>query len=68
MFQRRALANGIEPDQIHLEERSTNFGENIAFVRELMPQLRRVIFVTKKSMNNLNMLSGCAARHHYFVL
>jgi uncharacterized SAM-binding protein YcdF (DUF218 family) len=47
VFQRRALANGIEPHQIHLEERSTNFGENIAFVRGLMPQLRRVIFVTK---------------------
>lgn len=47
VFQRRALANGIEPRQIHLEDRSTNFGENIAFVRELMPQLRRVIFVTK---------------------
>jgi len=47
VFQRRALANGIEPHQIHLEECSTNFGENIAFVRELMPQLRRVIFVTK---------------------
>jgi uncharacterized SAM-binding protein YcdF (DUF218 family) len=47
VFQRRALANGIDPRRIHLEERSTNFGENIAFVRELMPQLRRVIFVTK---------------------
>ena len=47
VFRRRALAQGIEPERIHVEDRSTNFGENIAFVRELMPQLRRVIFVTK---------------------
>ena len=47
VFKDRALANGIDPERIHLEERSTNFGENIAFVRALMPQLRRVIFVTK---------------------
>jgi uncharacterized SAM-binding protein YcdF (DUF218 family) len=47
VFKDRALANGIDPSRIHLEERSTNFGENIAFVRALMPDLRRVIFVTK---------------------
>jgi uncharacterized SAM-binding protein YcdF (DUF218 family) len=47
VFKERALANGIEPDRIHVEDRSTNFGENIAFVRALLPQLRRVIFVTK---------------------
>jgi uncharacterized SAM-binding protein YcdF (DUF218 family) len=47
VFKDRALANGIDPGRIHLEERSTNFGENIAFVRALMPDLRRVIFVTK---------------------
>jgi uncharacterized SAM-binding protein YcdF (DUF218 family) len=47
VFERRALANGIEPRRIQLEERSTNFGENIGFVRALLPQLRRVIFVTK---------------------
>jgi uncharacterized SAM-binding protein YcdF (DUF218 family) len=47
VFRRRALAQGIEAERIHVEDRSTNFGENIAFVRELMPQLRRVIFVTK---------------------
>jgi uncharacterized SAM-binding protein YcdF (DUF218 family) len=47
VFKERALANGIDASQIHLEDRSTNFGENIAFVRALMPELRRVIFVTK---------------------
>lgn len=47
IFRDRALENGIDPDQIHLEDRSTHFGENIAFVRELMPQLQRVTFVTK---------------------
>jgi uncharacterized SAM-binding protein YcdF (DUF218 family) len=47
VFKERALANGIDASRIHLEDRSTNFGENIAFVRALMPELRRVIFVTK---------------------
>jgi uncharacterized SAM-binding protein YcdF (DUF218 family) len=47
IFADRALANGIEPSRIHLEEQATNFGENIAFVRRLMPELRRVTFITK---------------------
>lgn len=47
VFRDRALANGIESSRIRLEEQSTNFGENIAFVRRLMPELRRVTFVTK---------------------
>jgi uncharacterized SAM-binding protein YcdF (DUF218 family) len=47
VFKERALANGIAPGQILLEDRSTNFGENIAFVRALLPDLRRVIFITK---------------------
>lgn len=47
VFRDRALANGVEPCRILLEERATNFGENIAFVRELLPALRRVTFVTK---------------------
>lgn len=47
VFERRALANGIEPARIQVEEHSTNFGENIACVRALLPQARRVIFVTK---------------------
>ncbi|MGB6310006.1 MAG: YdcF family protein [Steroidobacteraceae bacterium] len=47
IFRDRALANGIESNKIHLEDRATNFGENIAFVRKLLPDLRRVTFVTK---------------------
>jgi uncharacterized SAM-binding protein YcdF (DUF218 family) len=47
VFRERALANGIAAERIVLEDRSTNFGENIAFVRTLLPQLRRVIFITK---------------------
>jgi uncharacterized SAM-binding protein YcdF (DUF218 family) len=47
IFAERALANGIEASKIHVEDQATNFGENIAFVRRLMPQLRRVTFVTK---------------------
>jgi uncharacterized SAM-binding protein YcdF (DUF218 family) len=47
IFGERALANGVAPDQIMLELQATNFGENIAFVRRLMPDLKRAIFVTK---------------------
>jgi uncharacterized SAM-binding protein YcdF (DUF218 family) len=47
IFAERALANGIDPGRIELEEQATNFGENIAFVRSSWLQLRRVTFVTK---------------------
>lgn len=47
IFKDRALANGIAPQNIYLEEQATNFGENIAFVRRMLPQLKRVTFVTK---------------------
>ena len=47
VFRDRALAQGIDPSQIRLEEQSTNFGENIALVRRMMPQLKRATFVTK---------------------
>jgi len=47
IFKDRAVGNGIEADKIELELQATNFGENIAFVRRLMPQLRRVTFITK---------------------
>jgi uncharacterized SAM-binding protein YcdF (DUF218 family) len=47
IFRERALACGIEPDKILVEEQATNFGENIAFVRRLIPQMKRVTFVTK---------------------
>jgi uncharacterized SAM-binding protein YcdF (DUF218 family) len=47
VFAERALANGIDADRIGIEEQSTNFGENIAFVRRSWPELHRVTFVTK---------------------
>jgi uncharacterized SAM-binding protein YcdF (DUF218 family) len=47
VFLSRALANGVDASRIHLEDQATNFGENIAFVRALFPELRRVTFVTK---------------------
>jgi len=47
VFRERALANGVAADAMLIEEQATNFGENIAFVRRLAPQLQRVTFVTK---------------------
>jgi uncharacterized SAM-binding protein YcdF (DUF218 family) len=47
IFRDRAISNGIKPSQIMLEERATNFGENVAFARELLPEIRRAVFVTK---------------------
>jgi len=47
IFADRARANGIDPEQLVLEDQSTNFGENVAFVRKLLPQLQRVVFLTK---------------------
>lgn len=47
VFKERAMANGIDAGTIDIEDQATNFGENIAFVRRLMPDLHRVIFVTK---------------------
>lgn len=47
VFRDRALAGGIKSDSIVLEDQATNFGENIAFVRKLLPDLERAIFVTK---------------------
>jgi uncharacterized SAM-binding protein YcdF (DUF218 family) len=47
VFRARALANGVDASRIFLEDQATNFGENIAFVRGLLPDLRRVTFLTK---------------------
>lgn len=47
VFRERALQNGVDEDAVLVEDKSTNFGENIAFVRRLAPQLQRVTFVTK---------------------
>ncbi len=47
IFFERALANGISKDQIILETNATNFGENIAFSRKLIPNAKTVTFVSK---------------------
>ncbi|HXE83884.1 MAG TPA: YdcF family protein [Gemmatimonadales bacterium] len=47
VFKLRALENGIPDVTILLEDRSTNFGENIAFTRALLPAAKAITFVTK---------------------
>jgi uncharacterized SAM-binding protein YcdF (DUF218 family) len=47
VFRDRARDNGVDPEQIYVEDQATNFGENIAFVRRQLPDLRRATFVTK---------------------
>jgi uncharacterized SAM-binding protein YcdF (DUF218 family) len=47
IFAERAVAAGVDPAAIIVEDRSTNFGENIAFSRALIPDANRVIFLTK---------------------
>jgi len=47
IFHERALANGVSPSLIILEDRSTNFGENIRFSNDLLPQAESILFVTK---------------------
>ncbi len=47
VFRARALANGVPDERIILETRATNFGENVAHARDLIPEARRVTFVTK---------------------
>jgi len=47
VFGERALANGVGSSVIVLEDRSTNFGENVAFTRALLPEARAITFVTK---------------------
>jgi uncharacterized SAM-binding protein YcdF (DUF218 family) len=47
VFLERAKANGIAESSVILEERATNFGENISFSRQLIPHARTVTWVTK---------------------
>ena len=47
LFARHARARGVSDSLIVIEPRATNFAENIAFARELFPDLRRATFVTK---------------------
>ncbi|WP_394689797.1 YdcF family protein [Hoeflea sp.] len=46
-FSERAVALGVPRDAIRLEERATNIGENIRFVRAQAPGAGEVIWVTK---------------------
>ena len=47
VFKERALQNGVAEDAVLLEDRSTNFGENVSFTRALLPGSRVITFVTK---------------------
>ena len=47
VFYERAIANGINENQILLEPNATNFGENIMFSKALIPNAKTVIFVSK---------------------
>jgi len=47
VFRDRAVANGISPGRILVEDHATNFGENIGFVRQLLPNLRQATIITK---------------------
>jgi uncharacterized SAM-binding protein YcdF (DUF218 family) len=47
VFKQRALVNGIAEEAITLEDRATNFGENVAFTRALLPDASAITFVTK---------------------
>jgi uncharacterized SAM-binding protein YcdF (DUF218 family) len=46
-FAERAVAQGVLPEAIRLEEKATNIGENIALVRAELPDVQRVVWVTK---------------------
>ncbi len=47
VFYERAIENGIDQHQIRKETKATNFGENILFARELVPQAKTITFVSK---------------------
>jgi len=47
VFRERAIVNGIAESAILLEDRSTNFGENVAFTKALLPRAKAITFVTK---------------------
>lgn len=47
VFRARAIAQGIPAKAILVEDRATNFGENLAFTRALLPDLRSATFLTK---------------------
>ncbi|WP_153769174.1 YdcF family protein [Labrenzia sp. CE80] len=46
-FKAQAKADGVEERAILVEPRATNIGENICFCADMIPDAKRVIFVTK---------------------
>lgn len=46
-FFERAVSGGVPAGAIRLEEKATNIGENIAFVRAELPEACRIIWVAK---------------------
>lgn len=50
IFCRRALELGISPDQIILEAKATNLGDNISFSKPLLPDAKTVTFVSKPNV------------------
>lgn len=49
VFRERALSNGVPDSKIVLEDRATNFGENVRFSKALLSDAESVIFVSKPS-------------------
>ncbi|AZF48306.1 YdcF family protein [Pseudomonas sp. R2-7-07] len=47
IFAQRALDLGVLHEQFSLEKRATNFAENIAFTKEMFPQIKSATFLTK---------------------
>lgn len=46
-FAQRAIELGVSPERISVEVKARNIGENIAFVRNMFPDIERLIWVTK---------------------
>lgn len=49
IFRDHALSNGIDESDIIIEQQATNFGENITFSKNLLPNAKVVTFVSKPS-------------------
>jgi uncharacterized SAM-binding protein YcdF (DUF218 family) len=47
VFRERACANGIDASQVLIEDHAGNIAENIAFSQRIIPDAKRVTFVTK---------------------
>jgi uncharacterized SAM-binding protein YcdF (DUF218 family) len=47
IFAERARSQGLTEDQILLEEKASNFAENISFARAMCQQAQRITFLTK---------------------